>query len=74
MCEMDSQTTVTLTFCEVGENHVGNQMDGQQIRHGLSAAQVRRLAESIEDSLIELNTLLDDPEKLFPYSCMETFA
>ena len=64
MCEMDSQATITLTFCEVGENHIHNQMVGQQIPHGLSAAQVRMLAESIEDSeLIELNTLLDDPEK-----------
>jgi len=56
--------TITLTFCECGENHVGNQMVGRQIPHGLSAQQVRGLAEAIEDSqLIELNTLLDDPEQ-----------
>ena len=56
--------TITLTFCESGENHVHNQMVGRQIPHGLSASQVRSLAETIEDSeLIELNTLLDDSEK-----------
>lgn len=56
-------TTITLTFCERGENHKGNQMVGQEIEHGFSCEQVRRLAERFEGSeLIELNTLLEDPE------------
>jgi len=58
---MDSRTTITLTFCECGENHIGNQMVGKQINHGMSATQVQRLAQSFEDSeLIDLSSLLDD--------------
>ena len=46
------RTTITLTFCECGENHVGNQQIGEKIGNGISAAQVRNLAQTIEQSEI----------------------
>jgi len=61
---MNSPTTITLTFCERGENHIGNQMIGTEISKGLSAAHVRNLAEKFKDNqceLIELNTMLEEP-------------
>jgi len=62
--ETDRLTTVTLTFCDCGENHIDNQIVGKRASAGLSASQVRALAGRYEDSeLIELNQLLDDPEE-----------